>query len=162
MQLQLKFFSIFFVLLPFFFIGCGENFSYSETKELANNQWTYADTVSFTVHIEDTARIFNLYLDIDHTLDYPFQNLYIKVHTNFPDGQRLSEQVNVDMADKAGQWYGNCRGEHCTLRVNLQEGAYFNQPGEYTITFEQYMRENPLLGVKGLSFRMEDTGERRN
>ena len=137
------------------FTGCGSNFEYSETFSIPGNAWTYADTATFAVPITDTTARYNLYLDIDHTTEYSFENMYVKIHTNFPSGKRLSEQVNIDMANKAGVWHGDCRGENCQLRVNLQRNAYFNEVGTYQLTFEQFMRVDSLEGIERLAFKME-------
>jgi len=135
--------------------SCGLDFQYDEAFPIPGDAWTYADTATFEIPIADTTARYNLYLDIDHTTDYPFENMYVKIHTNFPSGKRLSEQVDIDMANKAGVWHGDCRGENCQLRVNLQRNAYFNEAGTYQLTFEQFMRVDSLKGIEKLAFKME-------
>jgi len=154
MQQPTRSFTVFLLVL-IFLSACQSDFFYEQAVPIPENTWTYADTASFTVPVSDTTERYNLYLDIAHTTDYPFENMYVRVHTNFPSGKRLSEQVNIDMADKAGVWHGNCQGENCQLRVHLQRNAYFNELGDYEITFEQYMRVDSLAGIKELAFRME-------
>ncbi|MEL6867552.1 MAG: gliding motility lipoprotein GldH [Bacteroidota bacterium] len=143
-------------------LACGPNYLYQETKTLGDAGWTYQDSLDFPFSISDTNRIYNLYLDVEHDNSYPFQNMYIKIHTAFPDGQRPAQQVSINMADKVGQWYGNCGSTRCELRVPIQTGAFFNQAGDYQVTIEQFMRRDPLPGIKTLSFRIEDTGQQRN
>lgn len=144
-----------------FFFGCKEDFYFEESKELPSSQWTYQDTLNFTFQVVDTSTIYNLYLDIDHATEYPFQNVYLKVATRFPSGKRIKEQLPINFAEKTGRWYGKCDSEWCKLRVNLQQGAFFNELGDHTITLEQFMRVDPLPGIKGLSIKLEDTGRKR-
>ncbi|MFK7809483.1 MAG: gliding motility lipoprotein GldH [Saprospiraceae bacterium] len=147
------------ILLQFF--ACQEEFYFESEKTIAEDQWTYQDSVNFTFSIADTSALYNLILDIEHATDYRFQNIYLNVATKYPSGKRIKEQLPINFADKMGKWYGDCDSEWCRLRVNLQQGAFFNAVGDYTITLEQHMRVNPLPGVRGLSLKLEDTGRRR-
>ena len=142
-------------------LSCGPNYIFDETIEIGQAGWAYADTLNFEVEIEDTLEIYNLYLDIEHSPDYAKQNIYILIHTQFPSGQRIEEQVSIDFADKLGQWYGDCNAETCSLRVNIQEGAFFNLAGKHVFTIEQFMRIDPLPGIKKVALRIEDTGQQR-
>ncbi|MEM8908774.1 MAG: hypothetical protein AAGD05_13085, partial [Bacteroidota bacterium] len=83
------------------------------------------------------------------------------IHTQFPSGETIKEQVPIDFADKGGQWYGDCGADWCTLRVNIQQGAFFNAMGQHIFRFEQYMRIDPLPGIKSLAFKIEETEQRR-
>ena len=154
-------FLAFSILSLFTVFSCGPNYIYEETFELTNGEWTYQDTLDFTIEIADTLEIYNLYLDIEHSTNYAMQNIYIIIHTQFPSGERIKERVSIDFADKMGQWYGNCDKTSCDLRVNIQKGAFFNLPGKHTFTIEQFMRIDPLPGLKSVAFRIEDTGQKR-
>lgn len=142
-------------------VACGDNFVFQQKKIIPNQQWNYQDSLNFDVAIQDTTSIYNLYIDIEHSVEYPKQNLYLQIHTLFPKGERTKQAISFDLADKIGQWKGDCSNEWCTKRVFLQENAYFNQAGAYTFTIEQYMRTNPLKDIKSISFSLEDTGQKR-
>ncbi|MCP3891470.1 MAG: gliding motility lipoprotein GldH [Desulfobulbaceae bacterium] len=142
--------------------ACGPKYEFEQKYELPTQEWAYSDTLDFQFEIEDTLRIYGLYLQIDHSIDYSFQNLYTRIFTKFPTGERINEVVSMELADKAGVWYGKCRGEACSLRIPIQEGAYFDIPGTHVITLEQFMRSDSLPGIHAISFLLEDTGKRRN
>lgn len=150
---------IFCISLSFF--GCKEDFYFDSNKIITSDQWSYKDSLNFTFSIADTSTIYNLYLDINHSTEYPFQNIYLQVATRFPSGKRIKERLPIDFADKTGVWYGKCDSEWCRLRVNLQQGAFFNAIGDHTITLEQFMRVDPLPGIRALSIKLEDTGRKR-
>lgn len=141
--------------------SCGPNFIYEKDYEIANQAWTYSDTLDFEIDIVDTTAIYNLYLDLEHSTDYAFQNIYLQVYTQYPNGKRTKDLLPIDIADKSGKWYGKCNSETCQLRVNLQEGAFFNAAGTYVITLEQYMRKESLSGLNSMALRIEDTGKKR-
>jgi gliding motility-associated lipoprotein GldH len=143
------------------FAACGRDYVCRHNESIDDEQWAYEDSLRFAFHIEDTARIYELSLTVVHSPDYSFQNLYVRIHTQFPDGHRLSEQVSLELADKAGQWLGRCRGESCRLQIPIQPRAYFEQAGPYNIIIEQYMRQSPLPGVRGFQLAIKDTREIR-
>ena len=152
-----------FCILCLFLVctGCGPNYIFDQTFEIENQEWTYENQLDFKVDIKDTLRIYNLYLDIEHASDYPHQNIYILINTLFPSGQKTQEKVPINFADKGGQWYGDCGNEWCSLRINIQQGAFFNALGTHTFSIEQYMRLNPLPGIKTVSLKIEETEQSR-
>ncbi|MCR9287719.1 MAG: gliding motility lipoprotein GldH [Bacteroidetes bacterium] len=145
-------------LTSIFLISCGKNYIFEKSVPIQNGEWAYSDTLNFNFEIQDTTKIYNLYLDIDHSTDYGFQNLYINVYTKFPSGERIKEMLSVELAAKGGIWFGDCDVEKCKLEIPIQQNAFFNIAGSYEVTVEQYMRKNPLSGISGVSFKIEDTG----
>lgn len=141
--------------------SCGPAFQFDESRELGEEQWAYADTLDFSFSIEDTTAIYNLYIELEHSTAYAYQNLYTQVYTRFPGGEQIRELLSLELAEKGGLWLGDCGKGYCTLRIPIQEGAYFNKAGNYTITLQQYMRVDPVSGVRSLRFMLEDTGKRR-
>lgn len=156
-------------LLPFSLLSglllclsaCGPNYHFSESVDIPAENWAYGKVIDFEFQIEDTLQIYNLILAITHHRDYAYQNLYTRIGTYFPSGQNLTETLSLELADKAGRWQGNCRGEYCTVEIPIQAGAYFNAAGEYRIRLEQFMRKNPIAGIKTISFHIEKTENRR-
>jgi gliding motility-associated lipoprotein GldH len=137
------------------------NYHFKAEKDFDNAIWKYSDTTNFSVTIEDTLALYNLGLRLNHTKEYLSQNIYLKIHTRFPDGKRYSQRINIDLADKAGKWYGKCSGGDCEVDAYIQKGAFFNQIGEYTFTVEQFTRTEALKNVNDLTFYIEDTEEKR-
>ncbi len=159
---MIKRYSLFCLLsLVFISVACGPDYAYQQTYEMEGDVWSYADSLSFEFDVPDTNTIYDLYLDIKHSATYPNQNLYVLIHTYFPAGQRLTEQVSLELADK-GSWEGKCHGDWCTVRIPIQSGAYFNQTGSHRFVLEQYMRRNPVEGIRSIGLFIEETGNTRN
>jgi len=157
---MLQRFFFFFSIL--FFFSCGKNYHFEQEHSISNKEWTYNDSLNFKFNISDTSKIYNLVLEINHTTIYPFQNMYAEIFTAFPEGQRIRELLSLELANRAGAWFGDCGSENCTLEIPIQEGAFFNQAGDYTITMKQFMRIDPLKGIQNLTLKIEDTGKTRN
>ena len=142
------------LLTGMLFSACQPRPVLNEKKTFPDQQWTYADTLDFEVAIDDTTQLYDLYLDVGHSPDFPNQNCYVKIFTRFPDGQRLDKLISLELADKSGAWFGRCNGKSCRLAIPLQTRAYFNQPGDYLFTIEQYTRMDTLSGVQSMGMRI--------
>jgi len=149
------------IILALVFASCGEKYFYEKTYELADNQWSYSDTLHFDVDILDTLKTYHLILDIEHSVEYPYQNNYIYIHTHLPNGEHLGKQVSIDLAEKSGKWNGDCNSETCELRTFIQPNAYFNQVGKHRFSVEQYMRTDSLPDIRSVSLRIQETGMTR-
>lgn len=152
-----------FSLLFFCFLlqSCGQSFLYEKDISLSNNTWAYENQLNFPFEITDTKALQNLYLDITHSTEFKTQNLYVKFHTKSPSGKIVSDMVSLELAEKNGVWFGNCGAEWCDLRIPIQNEAYFEETGIYTLSVEQYTRTDALKGVKSIGFRVENTGKIR-
>ncbi len=142
--------------------SCKPDYYFEGSTMMDQNIWTYANKLNYTIPIRDTQEIYNIYLNIDHSTEYAYQNIYLMVHTQYPSGKKISEQLPIDFADKTGMWYGKCGKEFCQLSVNLQKDAFFDAVGDYTISIEQFMRADSLSGIKNVALVLEDTGRKRS
>lgn len=154
-------FSLGSIIALTFFTACGSEYVFEKEYPIANQAWAYADTLDFQFDIVDTTIVYNIFLEVEHSTSYSKQNLYTQIYTKFPTGERLKEQLSLELANKMGKWNGNCSSDWCTVRIPIQEGAFFNQAGNYTITVEQFMRVNPIEGIKSVGLLLEDTENRR-
>lgn len=105
----------------------------------------------------DTTTIHQLQIVVDHTLEYPYQNLYVKMDTEFPSGRKDSRLVNVDLADKAGNWFGSCGGSGCRYEGALRTPFSFSETGKYKISLAQHTRSRDLPGIKSIGVQLYRT-----
>ncbi len=148
--------------LSFLISACGPHYIVKDYKEIKDGKWFYKDSLAFEFTINDTNKVYNLYLDVVHADTFNSQNAYVKLHTLFPKGQRMDQQLSLELADKAGVWNGECSGKTCTALIALQQGTFFNQLGKYKLTIEQFMRIDPLKGINKIGFLLEKTEVDKN
>ena len=147
----------------FFLAACGtKKLVYQKKYDLAEQQWVHSDTLNYDFTIADTLKIYDLVLEVEHAPSYSFQNLYVRIHTQFPTGERTQEKVSLELADAAGKWQGNAHSDWIKTPIAIQTGAYFNRKGKYTLTVEQFMRTDTLSGIKSVALQVEDTEKKRN
>lgn len=142
------------LLLLTYLLACGPTYEYEVAIDLPDSGWQYQDSLVADFSIEDTTTYYDLFLEITHTPDFPYENFYLQVHTQFPEGERLSEQFSVQLAGKAGVWLGDCNSSTCTILIPVRKGVFFSQQGDYQIVFEQFSRRNPLPAVQRVRFAL--------
>ncbi len=142
-----------------FFIntGCGGDFIFKKEIKITEGNWYYNNTLDFDFDINDISKKYNLLLDVEHAGDYGFQNLYVQFHTAYPSGEKKSQVVSLELASKSGIWNGKCRGNTCTVEIPLQVNSVFEEAGNHSISVEQYMRKDPLVGIKGMTLKIAET-----
>lgn len=142
-------------------VSCGPEYLFEEEKKIPNGQWAYRDTLDFKFEVADTTTLYNLHVDFVYADSFPNQNIYVKFHTRFPDGKRLSKPLSFDLFDPQGSPSGKCSGGECGAHIAIQQNAFFNQAGEYVITLEQYGRRDPISGVRSVGLSVEKTKKKK-
>lgn len=152
---------VFVIAIALGFASCGPNYVYEHTLDCPEEGWSFQDSLEAVFEVADSNTIYNLHLILDHSTSFSYQNFYTRVHTTFPNGERLTEQLSLELAGKGGVWLGDCGSDACELDIPIQQGVFFNQIGKYHISIEQFSRQDPLKGIRSISFALEDTGEKR-
>ncbi|HNL37825.1 MAG TPA: gliding motility lipoprotein GldH [Saprospiraceae bacterium] len=149
------------ILASLIWTACNNNVIFEQEQKIQGARWNYADTLNFSFDVSDTTFLYNLYLDFTYLDSFPHQNLYLRLHTLFPDGKRAQKLRSFNLFDPSGNPLGKSSGHEMTLQTMLQENAYFKLPGTYTITLEQYGRTDALPGIQAVSMRVEKNGKRK-
>ncbi len=158
MKMKIHFF--FILLLGIFFSACGPDYLFESEKSIAKEQWAYQDTLDFKFNITDTTALYGIKVAFEYADTFPNQNIYIKFHTRFPDGKRLSKPLSFDFFDPEGKPSGKCSGGTCSAEIFIQQNAFFEKTGEYLITLEQFGRQDPVHGIKSIGLFVEKMGKK--
>ena len=138
---------IYFSCLILFALSSCDRTEYllNESKVIENEKWIVDNLVPFYFTVTDTQKIYEIGFNIRYTNDYPKQNMYVFLHTVFPDGMRANDTISMNLFSPMGEPFGKGK------RVKeLQQGfSYIRFPmkGDYTMTLEQAMRVDTLNGV---------------
>ena len=95
------------VLVVFSLLSCTNNFLFKADKEIKDG-WHADSTIVFQFNISDTTNVFYSEINIRHTISYPFQNLFVFIHSITPDGQTTTDTLECILADNTGKW--NAKG----------------------------------------------------
>lgn len=147
------------LLLAILLIGCAEGVVFQQDVEVPGGKWDRAWKPVFTFDMSDTVNSHDVYLDLRHTGDYPFSNLYTFVRLEGPGGMMATDTVECTLADPSGRWYGRGLGfissDRFEAHVLYKLRNRFPRSGPYTFTLEQAMRTEKLEGVIDVGISVE-------
>jgi gliding motility-associated lipoprotein GldH len=113
--------------------ACNSDVIFHEDYKIPESGWAYSEQASFEFDIKDTASLYRMSVDIDHSTEFPFQNIYLRIHSVFPNDTTNIILHSIELQEGNGQWIGACSGEDCSVQVILSENMYFNQMGTSSI-----------------------------
>lgn len=161
---KIKIYKLFFVILILCFTSCDQKRIFDEYKTIPNGSWSSNNSVNFQFTIKDTLAKRNLFINLRNNNEYPFSNLFIITNLQFPDGQKIIDTLEYDMADKTGRFLGEGFTQLKENKLFYKENIIFPLKGIYTISVTQKMRKNGevsgvknLNGITELGFRIEKT-----
>lgn len=148
-----------FLVLWFFANACKPHEDFKAIKDLKNSNWAEDKKMSFSFDITDVNKAYDVSFLIRNSADYPFYNLYLKRtlrdSTDKVLTKRMEEVILFDA--KSGKPLGNGLGdifEH-KFRSSTLKNFKFPSAGKYTLTIEQFMRQDPLKGVVSVGVTVE-------
>jgi gliding motility-associated lipoprotein GldH len=144
-----------FFLLAWIVLSCDPLMLYEKNTSVESAGWRNTDKIGFEVGITDTVGLYNFYINIRHSTDYRFSNIFLFVDTFFPDGSQSRDTIEIVLADASGKWFGKGLGKIKENQVMLQRGLSFPMKGLYKFRIEQGMREPDLKGVEDIGIRIE-------
>ncbi|MVT07066.1 gliding motility lipoprotein GldH [Chitinophaga tropicalis] len=138
--------------------------TYEKNLEIPGHEWayTYKPVFEVTVQPQDTAYLYNIYVNVRHRDSYPYSNIWLLVNTQFPGNKPVPQRVELPLADMSGKWLGSGLDDIYEHKIPIQQNAILNKPGLYRFTFEQNMRQNPLPAIMNVGLRIEKAGLRKN
>mgnify|MGYP000017583196 CR=1 FL=1 len=137
------------VLAVFSLLSCTNNFLFKADKEIKDG-WHADSTIVFQFNISDTTNVFYSEINIRHTISYPFQNLFIFIHSTDPDGQTTIDTLECVLADITGKWNAKGVGDILDFTQIYTDSIVFKTKGNYKIAIEQAMRYGELPSIKSL------------
>ncbi len=150
----------FFVMISFMpvllllAVSCGPKAFFDDNKSFEENVWDAGEIVRFDVKLEDTLSLCKFYLNVRHSTDYRYANLFLFINTTFPDGREARDTVECILADPSGKWLGKGISNIRDNQVLLRRGIRFPQQGTYIFELEQAMREPELEGIMDIGLRI--------
>ena len=132
---------MFFVV--FIFSSCSNN-TYQQYYSFNDNHWHSDSLINYKYNIVDTIKSYTLSLNIRHTTDYKFQNLFI-----FLDGYH-KDTVEIILANKNGKWLGSGISNIRNINYVFDDNRVFSKKGEYKLSVEQAMRYGAEEKIKKL------------
>lgn len=146
----------FFLLL--LFGSCTEAPFYEKVYSFDNMEWLQEVKPEYNVEITDLEQEYDFTLSLRVTTDYPYNNLWVFMKTETPDGTTAREPFEIIISNPDGSWVGNKTG------TIIETPLYFKkrklpQKGLYKFTLEQGITQSKVNEVLDLGFRIEKAKE---
>ena len=151
----------FLLLVVMFFLlsSCNKDVVFSKYQTFKNEEWFAKDKAVFEMDIVDTQSLHNIFLMVRHAESYPYNNLFLFVTTQYPDGKVLTDTMEVVLANSKGEWQGSGVGDIYDFKVPVKKNVRFALAGKYKFSFEQGMRVDPLPFILHFGFEIEKSKE---
>jgi gliding motility-associated lipoprotein GldH len=145
------------------FASCADHVVYQADVPIPDGKWHRDLKPEFTFEVTDTVSQHDLYIDLRHTGDYPFSDLFVFLDFTGPGGKNMRDTVECLLADPTGRWYGKGTGfifsDRIHAKVLYKLRNRFPAAGRYTIRLEQAMRTEELEGILDVGISLEKSQE---
>lgn len=136
--------------------ACDPNLVFEKNTDFANYSWDVQQKPVFTFAIADTTARYDVYFNVRYASAYSYYNLYLQASLNGPAGavgQPMLHQLLL-LDPKTGEPKGKGTGDIYDLQALAMPNRRFAKPGNYTLTLEQYMRQDQLPGLMAVGVRV--------
>ncbi|MCL4121875.1 UNVERIFIED_CONTAM: hypothetical protein GTU68_060738 [Idotea baltica] len=151
-----------FLIAFLVFISCNDKSTFSAYQSLPNATWEAHKNISFEFDVVDTISPKNLFINIRNNKEYSYSNLYVITELNFPNGDKIIDTLQYEMADNAGNYLGKGFTDIKENKLFYKEEKVFPESGKYVFNVHHAMRKNGevnpiafLEGVQDVGFSIE-------
>ena len=151
--------STLFILVSILFISCDEKRVFDEYKSVGN-AWHKDSIVTFNLPELDSTKRYDLFVNLRATNAYKFNNLFLIVALEMPNGFTKVDTLEYQMADPDGTLLGDGFSDIKESKLFYKENVRFRT--KYKVHIKQAVRENgkvpgvkALNGITEVGFRIE-------
>ncbi|RZJ76483.1 MAG: gliding motility lipoprotein GldH [Flavobacterium sp.] len=155
--------SILIVGLLLLFSSCDKNRVFDEYKAL-DGKWNKDSIVSFAFEQKDTLSRYNLFVNVRNTNSYPYNNMFLIIQMQEPDGLTKVDTLEYQMANPDGSLMGDGFTDVKESKLWYKQNLVFPKTGEYKVSIKHAVRNTgkitgvqELEGVTDVGFRIEST-----
>ena len=136
------------LLVMIIFASCDKKRVFDEYKSVGN-AWHKDSIVTFNLPELDSTKRYNLFVNLRANNDYQFNNLFLIVALELPNGFTKVDTLEYQMAEPDGTLLGNGFSDLKESKLFYKENVRFRS--KYKVYIKQAVRENgKILGVKAL------------
>jgi len=151
MSKQSTYISLFFILLA---ASCQFQDVYNDMEKLGHGKWHMDQPVVFRVNSADSLVPLDFFLQLRNNNEYPYNNLYLFLLTEFPDGRNYTDTIECLLAQPDGKWYGKRIGSVYENSFLIKKNVLLPRAGLYTFSLKHAMRHEDLVGITAAGLRI--------
>ena len=136
--------NVFFFLIALCLCSC-DDIAYENYHSFNEEGWNTDSIVSFECTVLDTIMLYDLILNVRHSVDYEYQNLFLFLESDIKD------TIEIMLADKTGKWHGTGVSDIREFKHTIQAKKRFSSKGSYLLKVEQAMRYGEKAKIQRLA-----------
>ena len=147
------------LLAVILFSSCDKKRVFDEYKSVGN-AWHKDSVVTFNLPELDSTKRYSLFVNLRANNNYQFNNLFLIVALELPNGFTKVDTLEYQMADPDGTLLGNGFSDIKESKLFYKENVLFRS--KYKVSIKQAVRENgkvpgvkALDGITEVGFRIE-------
>ena len=147
------------LLIVILFSSCDKKRVFDEYKSVGS-AWHKDSIVTFTLPELDSTKRYNLFINVRDNSNYQYNNLFLIVALELPNGFTKVDTLEYQMADTDGTLLGNGFSDIKESKLYYKENVRFRS--KYKVYIKQAVRENgkipgvtALDGITEVGFRIE-------
>jgi gliding motility-associated lipoprotein GldH len=147
------------LLVVYLFFSCDKKSVFDEYKSVGN-AWNKDSIVTFDLPELDSSKQYDLFVNLRANNNYPFNNLFLIVSLELPNGFTKVDTLEYQMANPDGTLLGDGFSDIKESKLFYKEKVKFR--GKYKVHIKQAVRENgkvpgvnALEGITEVGFRIE-------
>ena len=141
------------------FSSCDKKRIFDEYKSVGS-AWHKDSIITFTLPELDSTKRYNLFINVRDNSNYQYNNLFLIVALELPNGFTKVDTLEYQMADTDGTLLGNGFSDIKESKLYYKENVRFRS--KYKVYIKQAVRENgkipgvtALDGITEVGFRIE-------
>jgi gliding motility-associated lipoprotein GldH len=153
--------SILLVFVVVLFFSCDKKRVFDEYKSVGS-AWHKDSIATFDLPVLDSTKRYNLFLNLRANNNYKYNNLFLIVSLEMPNGFTKVDTLEYEMADVDGNLLGDGFSDIKESKFFYKEKVKFR--GKYKLQIKQAVRETGkvpgvklLEGITDVGFRIEKT-----
>jgi gliding motility-associated lipoprotein GldH len=153
--------SFFILLTVILFYSCDKKRVFDEYKTVGS-AWHKDSIITFDLPILDSTKRYNLFINLRDNNNYQYNNLFLIVSTEKPNGYTKVDTLEYQMASPDGTLLGEGFTDIKESKLFYKENVMFK--GKYKVHIKQAVRETGkvpgvmlLEGITDVGLRIEKT-----
>ncbi|MXO07361.1 gliding motility lipoprotein GldH [Flavobacterium sp. HBTb2-11-1] len=147
------------LLAAILLFSCDKKRVFDEYKSVGS-AWHKDSIVTFDLPVLDSTKRYNAFVNIRDNNNYPFNNLFLIVSMEMPNGFTKVDTLEYQMAEPDGTLLGNGFSDIKESKLYYKEDVKFR--GKYKVHIKQAVRQSgkipgveALEGITDVGFRIE-------
>jgi len=89
--------------------------------------WPAKQFIPFEAEMKDTNQLYDVYINVRNAESYPYRNLFMFLHTKYPNGDMSIDTIECVLANEQGHWLGKGAGDLYDNSILFKKNARFKQ-----------------------------------